>query len=120
MEPYLSDVAIAQAYFNRFVRAFAIFDGHQIANLFLAPGVALRRDGSVVAFASQKDVVCYYQAALDHYHREGCRACRWSQLVTVPMGRQSLLATVTWDLLREDGTSVIQWRQSYSLKFRRR
>ena len=34
---------------------------------------------------------------------------------TTPMGRRSLLATVTWDLLREDGSSAAQWRQSYGL-----
>jgi hypothetical protein len=114
-EPFSSDLAIARAYFDRFAMAFATFDGAQVAGLFATPGVALRRDGSLIALTTRDDVVRYYQAALERYRRDGCQSCRWSQLTVTPMGRRSLLATVTWDLLREDGTILTRWRQSYSL-----
>ena len=53
--------------------------------------------------------------SLDRYRRDNCRTAQWSQLTATPMGRRSLLATVTWDLLREDGATVLRWRQSYCL-----
>jgi hypothetical protein len=112
----MSDSATAQAYFDRFARAFASFEGDQVADLFVTPGVALRRDGSIAALTTRDDVVRYYHAALQRYRGEGCRTARWSRLETIPMGRQSLLATVTWELLREDGTIAIQWRQSYNIR----
>ena len=115
MEDSSSDVAAARAFFDRFANAFATFDGRKVADLFATPGVALSRDGSIVALTSRDDIVRYYQTALDRYRRDGCQTARWSQLATTPMGRRSLLATVTWDLLREDGSTAIQWRQSYSL-----
>ena len=31
------------------------------------------------------------------------------------MGRRAVLAAVTWNLLRDDGTVLTRWRQSYSL-----
>jgi hypothetical protein len=31
------------------------------------------------------------------------------------MGRRGVLATVTWDLLRDDGAVLVRWRQSYCL-----
>jgi hypothetical protein len=111
----LNDLAIAQAYFDRFTAAFATFEGNQVADHFATPGVALSRDGSIVALTTRDDVVRYYQAALDRYRREGCRSARWSRLETMSIGSQSLLATVSWELLRDDGTTVIQWRQSYVL-----
>ncbi len=60
-------------------------------------------------------MVRYYQAALDTYHGDGCRSCRWSELSVTEMGNRALLAAVTWDLLREDGTAVTHWRQFYGL-----
>lgn len=112
----VSEVATAEAYFDRFAKAFTTFDGSQVADLFVAPGVALGRDGSLVALTTRDDLVRYYQAALDRYRGEGCRSARWSRLETIPMGRRSLLATVSWELLREDRTVARHWRQSYSIK----
>lgn len=109
------DIALTEAYFDRFVAAFSSFDGRQVAALFATPVVALRDDGSLVGLPTLDDVVRYYQAALDGYRQDGCRSCRWSDLAVAPMGRRGLLAAVTWELLREDGTIVVRWRQSYSL-----
>lgn len=110
-----SNHALAEAFFGRFAQAFATFEAGRIAALYVTPGVALRRDGTIVALTSEHDVLRYYQAALDHYHHDGCRSCRWSQLAVTRMGRRCLLATVTWELLREDLTLLTTWRQSYSL-----
>ncbi len=33
----------------------------------------------------------------------------------MPMGRDAVLATVTWHLLKADGSLLATWRQSYSL-----
>ena len=115
METSSPEVATARAFFDRFSTAFATFDGHLVADLFATPGVALRRDGSIVPLTSRDDVVRYYQNALDRYRRDGCRAARWSELAAMPMGRRSILATVTWDLLSGDGRTALRWRQSYSL-----
>ncbi len=104
-----------EAYFDRFVEVFSTFDGAQVAQLFAAPFVALGRDGSLTSLPQQDDVTRYYQAALDRYHRDGCRSCQWSDLSVAPMGRRAVLAAVTWDLLRDDGTILTRWRQSYSL-----
>ena len=109
--------AQAEAFFDRFATAFATFDAALVAELFATPGVALRKDGSIVALTTREDVVRYYHAALDSYRRAECRSCRWAELELTPMGRRSVLAAVTWDLLREDGSVLTQWRQSYGLSF---
>jgi hypothetical protein len=61
-------------------------------------------------------VVRYYQNALDSYRGQGCRTARWSSLEAMAMGRGTLVATASWELLREDGTTAIKWRQSYWLR----
>jgi hypothetical protein len=108
----LSDV---EAFFNRFTEAFATFEAANVAELFTTPGVALRKDGGVVALTTRDDVLRYYQAALDRYREGGCASCGWSRLETTAMGRDALLAAVTWHLLRDEGSVLATWRQSYCL-----
>jgi hypothetical protein len=105
----------ARTFFDRFVTAFATFDPMRIADLFATPGVTLRADGSLVPLITQDDVIDYYRAAIEGYHRNGCRSCRWADLTVTTTGARSLLAAVTWDLLHEDGSTMAAWRQSYYL-----
>ena len=102
----------AAQFFDRFVVAFATFDPAVIANLFVTPGVALRRDGSLVALTTRDDVIRYYRAATEGYHGNGCRSCRWADLQVTASSSSSMLAAVTWDLLHEDGSVMTTWRQS--------
>ena len=111
--PALRDEAVG--FFDGFVEAFSSFSGARIANLYFVPSVALRGDGSIQCLQSRADVERFFQAALDGYYQDGCRASRFKNLEVVPMGGRSVLATVTWELLREDGGVLKEWRQSYNL-----
>ena len=102
-------------FFDGFVEAFGSFTGARVASLYLVPGVAVRGDGSIQAVQSRADIERFFQTALDGYHRDGCRATRFKDLDVVPMGGRSVLGTVTWELLREDGSVLKEWRQSYNL-----
>ncbi len=111
----MSDVTSIEAFFDSFVSAFATFDAAKVATHFIAPGVAHRRDGSLVPLTTMSDVERYYRGALDRYRDDGCTSCPWEALETVPMGSASLLAAVTWRLLRADASPLTSWRQSYAL-----
>jgi hypothetical protein len=102
-------------FFDRFVEAFATFDGRIVGRLFTTPGVALRRDGSLEGFARPADVEAFYQRALDHYRASGCRSCRYSDLDVTLLNNSSAIAATSWDLLREDGSVLAHWRQAYFL-----
>lgn len=100
-------------FFDRFARAFATFDAHRVAQLFVAPGVALREDGSLKGFTTRDDIATYYREALERYHASGCRSCRWSKLTVTELSTNTCVATVDWDLLDHDGGSLKRWRQAY-------
>jgi hypothetical protein len=102
-------------FFDDFVEAFTSFSGARIATRYLVPGVAVRADGSVQWLQSRPEVERFFQAAVESYHKEGCRGIRFTDLDVVPMGGRSVLGTVTWELLREDGSVLRHWRQSYNL-----
>ena len=105
----------AAAFFDEFVKAFRTFDGSEIARRYVSPYVAVHADGSIDCFSAHLDVVEYFQRVVGGYHRKGCRSCRYHDLDVVSVGRQCALATVTWELLREDGSVVSSWRESYNL-----
>lgn len=102
-------------FFDRFVEAFASFSGSRVAALYHVPDIALRGDGSIQCLQSRAEVEGFFQRALDGYRRDGCRAARFRDLDVVEMGGRSVLGTVTWELLGEDGSVLRQWRQSYNL-----
>lgn len=107
--------ALITSFFDRFVASFAAFDAHQVADLFVAPAVACRADGSLVALPTRQDIEAYYKSALDGYRDAGCRSCAWSDLQTTPMGTKSVAAAVSWRLLHADGSVLKAWRQTYCL-----
>jgi hypothetical protein len=103
------------AFFGDFVDAFVSFSGPRIAERYFVPGVALRGDGTIQAFQSRAEVERFFQTAVDSYHRDGCRGIRFKDLDVVPTGSRGALGTVTWELLRADGSALRHWRQSYNL-----
>jgi hypothetical protein len=80
-------------FFHDFVTAFCSFSGVSIAALYFAPGVALRGDGSIQCLQSRTDIERFFQAAVDAYHRDGCRGIRFKDLDVVERGWQVFAST---------------------------
>ncbi|MGL4285333.1 MAG: hypothetical protein ACRCVA_03255 [Phreatobacter sp.] len=104
-----------EAFFDAFVVAFQSFRGSEIAQRYAAPYVALHGDGSRDCFGSDAEIARYFQRVVSAYHDQGCRSCRYHDLVVTPLGRQSALASVTWELLSAEGVVMSAWRESYNL-----
>lgn len=102
-------------FFDDFVEAFRHFDGALIARRYLAPYSALHAGGVIDLLATPDDIGRYFQRIVERYHADGCRACRYADMALVAVGTQSAFATVTWDLLRGDGSVLGSWRESYGL-----
>jgi hypothetical protein len=105
----------ARTFFDTFVEAFRSFDGATVAQRYLAPYLAFHTPTSIQVFTSQAEIASYFQRVLDGYHAQGCRSCRYKDLVTHPLGEGCVLATVTWELLAEDLSVISAWRESYNL-----
>ncbi len=105
----------ATAFFDDFVSAFSSFSGPLIAERYVAPYVALQADGSLQSFTEHAAIGQYFQGVVESYHEQGCRSCHYRDLEIIPLGTQSALATVTWELLRENGEIHTAWRESYNL-----
>lgn len=104
-----------QQFFEAFCTAFGEFDGALIAQRYATPYTSLNADGTLQVFGTQEKIAQYFQGFLNKYHEQGCRACRVQELQVVPLGQMSALASVTWELLRNDQSVASTWRESYNL-----
>lgn len=103
-------------FFDDFVAAFAKFDGDLIAQRYTTPYLALNADGGLLHFDNAGQIGEYFRAILARYQQQGCHACHYQQLDYVLLGREALLASVSWVLLGADGGEISHWRESYTLR----
>ncbi|MBB2495981.1 hypothetical protein [Aquipseudomonas ullengensis] len=105
----------AQAFFEAFAVAFRAFDGPVIAQRYAAPYLALSAEGTLKSFTTQEQIGEYFHGIVAQYHSQGCRACRFNTLAVTPLGSNSALASITWELLGSDDSVISAWRESYTL-----
>ena len=103
------------AFLNKYNKTFATYDGDQIAKLYCVPTITMRADGSIHCFQSHDEIARFFQGVVDTYRREGAVGGTPHDVVAIPIGERSALATVTWKNLRPDGGVARQWRQSYNV-----
>jgi hypothetical protein len=114
----MTDRALAEevrGFFETYANTFASIEGAAIAKLYYAPCVTVRGDGSVLCLQSRNEVQAFFQKVADSYYREGFRGGPFANLEVVAIGTRSALATLDWEMLREDKTVIRRWRQSYNL-----
>ena len=104
-----------QRFFDAFVSAFREFDGNLIAQRYAAPYLSLNAASVLQQFNTQEETGRYFQRIVDQYHLQGCRTCRFNDLEVTSLGSNCALASVTWELLRSDGSIISAWRESYNL-----
>jgi hypothetical protein len=99
-----------------YVRHWYAGDWDAVAALYTVPSVTMRGDGSLHCFQSKKEVQAFFHSVGAGYDTEGdLGPGRYHSLTTQPIGARSLLATLTWQMVRKDGSVVREWRQSYNL-----
>ena len=103
------------AFLNQYNETFATFDCEQIAEFYSVPTITMRGDGSIHCFQSREEIVRFFQGVANTYKGEGTEGATIHDLVAVPIGERSALATLTWKNLRADGSVARQWRQSYNV-----
>lgn len=104
-----------KAFLKEYIDAFSANDGAWIARLYHAPSVTVRADGSIHSFQSENEIQSFFQRVADTYYRDGCRGWRYENLEVSPLGGGSALATLDWEMRREDGSAIRRWKQSYNV-----
>jgi hypothetical protein len=111
-QPQRSEIS---KFFTDYTKLFDERDGATIATYYHAPSVSMRSDASVHVFQSHQELRDFFQGVADKYYAEGLRSSRFQNLDLKPIGSKSVLVTLTWNMLREDGSIIRAWDQSYNL-----
>jgi hypothetical protein len=107
-----------QHFFEIFCADFSEFDGALIAQRYATPYTSLNAAGTLQVFSTHEEIAHYFQGFLNKYHEQGCRVCRFTELQVLLLGQMSALASITWELLRNDQSVASSWRESYNLSRR--
>jgi len=102
-------------FFSRFQEDFASFNGRTIASRYIVPFMSINTEGSISVFSNHPDIEELYQRYLDDYLAQGIKSCRFKDLEYLPLGRNCICATVTWEMLSPRKDVVTTWRESYNL-----
>jgi uncharacterized protein (TIGR02246 family) len=111
----LKKMTAVEAFLEQYIAAFNARDGARIAAMYNVPCVTMRADGSIHAFTSRDEIQAFFQRLAETYYRDGCRGWHYSNLEVTPLGTRSVIATMDWEMRREDASAIRRWRQSYHL-----
>lgn len=103
------------AFFERYATAFDRRDWPVFVSLLHEPLLTVRSDGSVRCLRSHGEARHFFEEVASGWRDEGYHRFVASNLEVLPLGNRSLLVTLNWEMLRENGTPVKVWRQSYQL-----
>ena len=104
-----------QSFFDRYASEFDRSNWQAFAYHYFEPAFSVRADGSVATLANRNAVADFFSRVWSTWRPEGYSRFGISDLSATPIGEQSALVTLTWHLLRGDGSQIRQWNQSYQL-----
>lgn len=102
-------------FFDKFVLDFKSFDGSVIASRYLAPYTAISSDKKISLYKEHTDIVAYFTSILAAYKKQGVKYCTYNDFDFSAIGANVALATMDWQMMKEDGARVSSWRESYVL-----
>jgi hypothetical protein len=102
-------------FFQRYQSLFDQQNWTAFAALFHEPALSVRGDGSVMTIATHAEGARLYAAVAQTWRSEGYARFEMQDFDILRMGCDSCLVSFDWRMLREDGSLVRRWRQSYQL-----
>lgn len=105
----------AHGFFKHYGEVFDSGDMQAFSTLFVEPFVSVRADGTVVSMPTHSVAESFFTLALRAWQKEGNRYFNAKDHEITPIGSNSLLVTLTWELLDAERKIIREWRQSYNL-----
>ena len=105
----------ARTFFEKYGEDFDAAKWPAFAAHYCEPAFSVRADGSVTVLDTRASVGEFFSRVWSTWRQEGYVRFAFSNLSVTSIGNQSMLVTLTWHLLNEEGTEIRQWNQSYQL-----
>lgn len=105
----------AEQFFAEYGRVFDTWDMEAFSKMFCEPFVSVRPDGTVASMPTNKVAQEFFETVLEVWKKEGYKTFGMRDFDVTPIGTNSALVTLTWELLDSAGDMIRDWRQSYNL-----
>jgi hypothetical protein len=102
--------------FSVLTRDFSMQETVQLSqHIIMPPASACAPMRRCTFFQTRLELQLFFQEVAGKYYAEGQRGSRYINLDVKLNGSKSVFATMDWQMLREDGSTIRAWRQSYNL-----
>lgn len=104
-----------ETFFRQYERAAESMDAEALASMHSAPCIKIHGDGRVECLLTYEQVRSFFERLGTKYADRDHSHSRRSNLVETPIGSAAVLASLTWEQFRRDGTLYRCFRRSYNL-----
>jgi hypothetical protein len=111
----LQDPHEERMFFEQYQSAFEQKNWPAFASLFYEPAISVRADGCVMNIPTHSEGVRLYAGVSESWQAEGYARFDIQDFQVFRMGGDSRLVSFLWLMLRENGSLIRCWHQSYQL-----
>ena len=105
----------AKKFFDAYNTIFDSGDMAAFSQLFSEPFISVRPDSAIVSMSTNEIALDFFRDVLNTWKLEGYKYFSTKDYDVTPMGKKSMLVTLTWEMLNENHGLIREWRQSYNL-----
>lgn len=105
----------AKKFFDEYNTTFDSGDMVAFSKLFAEPFISVRPDGAIASMSTNEIAKDFFSDAFNTWILEGYKYFSTKDYIVTPIGRKSMLVTLTWEMLNVNRNFVREWRQSYNL-----
>lgn len=106
----------AENFLKTYVAAFEASDAARIAGFYHAPCLTVRGDGQVITFTTPAEAFDFFASVTNSYREEGMTGLVFDEVDVANLGNAAARLTCHWKMLREDASTIRDWRQTYVIK----
>lgn len=104
-----------EAFFQNYWSAAAAMDAEALASMHHTPCVKVHTDGRIECLLTHDNVRAFFEDLGRKYAERDHGKSSWSDLLQTPIGSAAVLASITWEQFRKDGSLYRRFRRSYNL-----
>ncbi|NRA15268.1 MAG: hypothetical protein HRU04_07180 [Oceanospirillaceae bacterium] len=105
----------AKKFFNAYNTIFDSGDMAAFSQLFAEPFISVRPDSAIASMSTNEIALNFFTDVLNTWKLEGYKYFSTKDYDVTPIGKKSMLVTLTWEMLNENHGLIREWRQSYNL-----
>jgi hypothetical protein len=104
-----------ETFFQDYARAAESMDAEALASMHHAPCIKVHGDGRIECLLTHDMVRAFFEELGGKYAERDHGHSRWGDLLETPLGSAAVLASITWEQFRKDGSLYRSFRRSYNL-----